>query len=85
MSDEQKGFVDREITKLLDNGSIIQLDSPYKVDWTSNIFLVPKKTPGEYRLILNLKKLNKYVTYTKFKMDHIVQVLNMMFPNCFFR
>ena len=61
-----------------------KLKTPFPKGWTSNIFLVPKKTPGEYRLILNLKKLNEYVTYNKFKMDHIDQVLNMVFPNCFF-
>ena len=70
--------------KLLKNGSIKKLEAPFPKGWTSNIFLVPKKTPGKYRLILNLKKLNQYVTYNKFKMDHIDQVLNMVFPNCFF-
>ena len=48
MSEDQKGFVDREINKLLKNGSIKKLKTPFPKGWTSNIFLVPKKTPGEY-------------------------------------
>ena len=40
-------------------------------------FLSPKKN-GSYRLILNLKELNKFVCYEKFKMDHIYHVLSMV-------
>ena len=36
------------------------------------------------RMILNLKQLNKYVTYTKFKMDHIDKVLQLIRPGDFF-
>ena len=43
MSDDQNIFVDREIAKLLHNGSIKKLDSPYRVGWTSNIFLYQKE------------------------------------------
>ena len=47
-SEDQKCFVDKEIVKLLQNGSIKKLKSPFMRGWTSNIFLVPKKTPSEY-------------------------------------
>ena len=83
MNTKQMQFVDNVLLKLLDNRSIIKLDKPFDKGWVSNIFLVPKKLPGEYRLILNLKPLNKFVTYKKFKMDHIEQVLNMITEHCF--
>ena len=56
------------------------MSKPLAGGWVSNIFLVPKKEPGKYWLILNLKSLNEHVEYTKFKVDHIEQVLNMIFP-----
>ena len=80
MNADQKEFVDKEIEKLLKNQSIKKLSKPLAGGWVSNIFLIPKKEPGKYQLILNLKSLNEHVKYTKFKMDHIEQVLNMIFP-----
>ena len=74
MLDERMCFVDEELSKLLATGCIKKLDQMIPDGWVSNIFLVPKKQGG-FRMILNLKQLNRYVTYTKFKMDHIDRVL----------
>ena len=48
----------------------------------SPIFVREKKD-GRFRLILNLKELNKSVTYTHFKMDTLQTIINLMSPNCF--
>lgn len=58
--------IDEEITKLLQQGVIKETNSHNK--FLSTIFVRPKKN-GEYRMILNLKKLNEYIPYKHFKMD----------------
>ena len=70
-------FVDKD---LLDNGFIKKLDEPLPNRWISNIFLVPKKQGG-FRMILNLKPLNKFIKYRKFKMDGIEKVVQMLRPH----
>ena len=83
MSEEEMMFVDAEIAHLLRTGCIRKLDRLVPDGWVSNIFLVPKKQGG-FRMILNIKHLNKFVTYTKFKMDHIDKVLQLIQPGDFF-
>lgn len=41
------------------------------------------KKDGSYRLILNLKPLNEFVSYYHFKMDTIQTALKLMRPGCF--
>ena len=53
------------------------LDAQIPDGWVSNIFLVPKRQGG-FRMILNLKKLNEFMTYTKFKMDHVDKVISLL-------
>ena len=48
-----------------------------KKGWLSNIFLRPKKD-GSYHMILNLKPLNKFIEYKKFKMPTIYNVIRMI-------
>ncbi|XP_077308637.1 uncharacterized protein LOC143927975 [Lithobates pipiens] len=48
----------------------------------SHVFVV-KKPSGKFRLILNLKLLNKWVTYRKFRMETIFTVRSVLPPNCF--
>ena len=47
------------------------------------MFLRPKKEPGVYRVIFNLKSLNQVVTYHKFKMDTLESAVRLMKPGCF--
>ena len=77
MSEEEMAFVDKEIQHLLDNGFIKKLDKPLPNGWLSNVFLVPKKQ-SSFRMILNLKPLNKFIKYQKFKMDGIEKVVQML-------
>ena len=79
MTKEQECFVDAEIQKLLDTNCIKEIKQPLKKGWISNIFLVPKKDGG-YRLILNLKGLNKHIKYQKFKMENIENLAQMLRP-----
>ena len=80
MSTEQIEFMDNKIVELVANGSIKKIDKPPKQGWISNVFLVPKKDQG-FRMILNLKPLNKFIKYEKFKMDHISNVITLLRPN----
>ena len=57
------------------------LESDYA--FYSNIFPVIKPD-GSARIILNLKELNKCIAFSHFKMDTIRDVLNLIFPSCFF-
>ena len=72
-------FVDNEVKKLLKMECITGISGPLLNRLTSNIFLVPKKD-GCYRLILNLKPLNKFLKYQKLKMDNIENLIKMLRP-----
>ena len=80
-SSGEKEIISAEITKLLSKG-VIELTNPLNGDFMSTIFVRPKKD-GSYRLILNLKPLNEFVSYYHFKMDTIQTALKLMRPGCF--
>ena len=79
MSVEEQNFMQAELQQLLVHRFIRKLDKMIPNGWVSNIFLVPKKDGG-FRMILSLKELNKHVVYTKFKMDGIEKVIEMLRP-----
>ena len=81
MSECEQEFMNSKIAELLEDGSIREVQALDPHGWVSNVFLVPKKDGG-YRMILNLKPLNKLIKYRKFKMDHIHQVLDLVTQNC---
>ena len=77
----EKRAIDEEIQKLLDKKVIVE--SEEEIDqFVSPIFIRPQKD-GKYRLICNLKHLNKFIQYRHFKMDSLVSVLRMITPNCY--
>ena len=78
---EEELAADKEIKSLLECGVIVQ-SVHEEGEFISNVFLRPKKTGG-YRMILNLKKLNKYARYNKFKMETLLNILDMMEEGCF--
>ncbi|CAG2195281.1 unnamed protein product [Mytilus edulis] len=53
-----------------------------KDQFLSPIFLRPKKN-GEYRMILNLKKLNEYIEYHHFKMDTFESAIKLVTSKSF--
>ena len=52
-----------------------------KGDFMSSTF-TREKWDGSYRMILNLKQLNKHIEYEHFKMESVQSVLNIIRPNC---
>ena len=58
---QETANVDAQITKFLEKGIIVE-SSLEDGEFISNIFLRPKKD-GSYRMILNLKDLNTFVTF----------------------
>lgn len=79
---EQSVIIDTEIEKLLQEKVIIPVEY-HEEQFLSPIFLRRKKN-NEYRMILNLKKLNEHIGYCHFKMDHFEIALNMVTKNMYF-
>ena len=78
---KESALVQTEVTKLLDKGVLV--GSSHEPDeFISNIFL-RKKRDGTYRMILNLKELNKFIVYQHFKMDSLHAATELMTPGCF--
>ena len=81
-SDEENRAVEEEIKKLLKMG-VIRKTEQQQNQFLSPIFVKEKKD-GSHRMILNLKRLNEYVEYQKFKMDTIQTALNLVSQDCYF-
>ena len=79
MSKEMKQSTNRKIKQLLQDACIEQIPEIDTSGFESNIFVVPKHDGG-YRMILNLKKFNKFLHVKKFKMDQIHDLLNLVKP-----
>ena len=79
-SAEESEIVSGEIAKLLKMGVIKECDRE-KGDFISTVFTRRKKD-GSMRTILNLKQLNKHVTYQHFKMEFLSDVFKIIQPNC---
>jgi len=52
-------------------------------DFISPIFVRLKKNGKAYRMILNLKELDKFVVYQHFKMDSLKCVTGLMTQGCY--
>ena len=65
-----------EINRLLEKG-VITTTSHCDTEFISTVFTRPKKD-GSHRLILNLKKLNEYVTYHHFKMESLQSAVQLI-------
>ena len=81
LSNKETETISAEIKKLVLKGVLLK-SSHEEGEFLSTIFLRPKKD-GTHRMILNLKKLNKFVAYHHFKMESLKHVISMMRPNCF--
>lgn len=78
---KEEKIVDIEIEKLLKMNVIQEVESEIN-EFISPIFVRPKKN-GEYRMILNLKELNKHIEYQHFKMDSFESALNLIKENAY--
>ena len=81
MSPSEVQNVDLQIDNFLKKG-IIVASTHEEGEFISNIFLRPKKD-GSFRMILNLKELNNFVTYHHFKMESIHTCTQLMRPGCY--
>ena len=63
---------------------IIKIVSPNHEQFISHIFPVPKKSPGDFRIIFDLTELNHHVRKLHFKMDSIPDIMIMIQPGDFF-
>ena len=79
-SDPEHKLIDLEMGKFLSSG-IIEEVTHCSGEYISHIFSVPKKSEG-VRIILNLKPLNRNVTYSHFKMEHLGAALGLIEQNC---
>lgn len=75
-------IMQEQIEKLITKGVITT--SQHEIGETvSNVFLRRKKDGVKYRMILNLKPLNKFVEYHHFKMDSLETAKLMMKKDCY--
>ena len=79
MSMEDTIVVDNELKKLIEKGVIRECQDS-EVLFLSNIFLRPKRN-GQFRIILNLKELNKGIEYKKLKMETLESIIRLIRPN----
>ena len=68
------------LNDLVTTGCIAKLSRTLKNGWHSNIFLCPKRNRS-FHMILNLKPLNQFIQYKKFKMPNIYTVMAMVKPH----
>ena len=78
----EQSVIDQEIETFRNKG-IIEISQHETGEIISPIFIRPKKEPGKFRVIFNLKNLNESVTYYKFKMDTLETAIKLMTPQCY--
>ena len=74
-------IIDSEIEKLLTK-EVIERAKHCSDEVISDIFLRDKKD-GTFRMILNLKKLNDFVTKHHFKMDTLTTIIRLVEKDCY--
>ena len=72
----QTGLIASEIQGMLEKGAIHQV-SPCQNQILSHIFLREKKE-GTYRPIINLKQVNQFIPYQKFKMETLKNIKSLL-------
>ena len=80
-NEKEKEIVNKEILKLWEKG-VIEKTKHCENEIISNIFIRLKKDKS-YRVIINLKNLNKIVEYHHFKMESLASAIKLMVNDCF--
>lgn len=76
MPESQKALVEEEIKELLRKGAISQVNTEIG-QFISTIFLTEKRN-GKQRPIINLKNLNFFIVYEKFKMENLKELKDLL-------
>ena len=77
LSSKENEIISVEMKKLLKK-LVIVYSTPVEGEFISGVFTRDKKD-GNKRMILNLKKLNKFVNYDHIKIESINNVINLIF------
>ena len=77
MSQSSSPFLREEIENLLNKRAVKRVQNPGTPGFYSRIFLVPKKN-GEFRLIIDLSLLNRYIEKQAFKIETVKSVRQAM-------
>lgn len=67
----------RELTRLLDNGAIRRVQRE-ELKWCSPVFLVPKKGPKRFRLVIDMRSLNAFLPSRTFKYEGLGAIIRML-------
>ena len=82
LSDSELSAGDDHTATLLAKNAIVETSENETGEYLSTVFLIPKRDKG-FRMILNLKRFNKFVRYEHFKMETLSHILSHITPNCF--
>ena len=84
MSQEEHKFMEAKLQELLDNKSIVELKEIPPGAFVSNVFLVKKKSgQNQFRLIVNLSDMNRFLRKVKFKQSGITSALSLIKKDSF--
>ena len=72
-----------KVKEYLREGALI-IVQPSPGQFISHIFPVPKRTPGEFRIIFDLSILNKFIRKLSFRMDTYVAIIGQICRGDFF-
>ena len=78
---EAEAALDNQIQNFLSR-DILAESHHESTEFISPVFLRERKYGG-FRMILNLKELNRFIFYHHFKMDNIGSCIHLMKPMCF--
>ncbi|OXA45296.1 putative enzymatic polyprotein [Folsomia candida] len=81
VSIQETNDIDTSIRELIQLGAIERCNNDPN-QFVSPIFLVPKPD-GSKRFIINLKHLNEYLQYSKFKMEDLRSAIRLMENDCY--
>ena len=81
LNTEAEASLEQKIQNFLSLDILVE-STHESTEFISPVFLREKKK-GTFRMIVNLKELNRYNVYHHFKMDNILSCIHLMKPLCF--
>ena len=79
-------IIRKEILDLLGKGAmrVVSLEEANRVKgFYSRLFVVPKPEVGKFRVIINMKPINRYIRKKSFKMEGLKDVKCLLRPGCY--